>query len=180
MMRTVFAIFIAVALSAGAAQAQSVTNAFDGFSGNSDEPVNIEADRLEVRDKNQSAVFTGNVVVTQGKSRLETPSLTVFYTGGAMADTAASARSIRRLEARGGVVVTSEDQRASGDRGDFDVASNIVTMNGNVVLTQGENVIRGESLHVDLNTKQSRVDPGRAGGRVQGVFAPGKGASGKN
>jgi lipopolysaccharide export system protein LptA len=169
---------LALLCSAGVASAQNVTNAFDGFSNNSDEPVNIEADRLDVRDKDQAAVFTGGVVVTQGESRLETKELTVFYTGGATADSAASSRSIRQLEADGGVVVTSKDQKASGTRGVFNMAANTIVMTGNVIVSQGSNVIRGQRLFVDLTKQISRMETNAGSGRVQGVFLPNKGTPG--
>lgn len=174
-----FAIAPVLALAlAGPTAAQNVTNAFDGFSNKSDEPVNIEADRLDVRDKDQAAVFTGNVVVTQGESRLETKELTVFYTGGATAETPASSRSIRQLEADGGVLVTSKDQKASGSRGVFNMAANTIVMTGNVIVSQGPNVIRGERLFVDLTKQTSRVETGTGRGRVQGVFLPNKATPG--
>jgi lipopolysaccharide export system protein LptA len=168
----------ACVLGAGGASAQQATNAFDGFSSNSDEPVNIEADQLDVREKDQAAVFTGNVVVTQAESRLETKALTVFYTGGATAGAPATSRSIKRLEADGSVVVTSKDQKATGSKGVFDMASNTVVMTGGVVLSQGPNVIRGDRLFVDLTKQTSRIETGGSTGRVRGLFLPNKGTPG--
>lgn len=165
-------------LGAGQAWAQQATNAFDGFSGNSDEPVNIEADRLDVRDKDQAAVFTGQVVVTQGESKLETKALTVFYTGGAQAGAAATGRSIRRLEADGGVVVSSKDQKATGSTGVFDMAANTIVMAGGVTVSQGPNVIKGDRLFVDLTKQTSRIETGGNTGRVRGLFLPNKGTPG--
>lgn len=81
---------------------------------------------------------------------------------------------IRKLEASGGVIVTSKDQKATGDFGIFDMPTNTATLIGNVVVTQGPNVIRGEKLVVDLTTGLSRVEAGGKDGpaRVQGVFVP--------
>ncbi len=176
--KTLFGALAALLLAIATAQAQTVTNAFDGFSNNSDEPVDIEADRLDVRDKDQAAVFTGKVVVTQGDSRLETKALTVFYTGGATAQSPASSRSIRRLEADGGVVVTSKDQKATGASGVFDMAANTIVMTGGVMVSQGPNVIRGDRLFVDLTKQTSRMETGGGTGRVRGLFLPNKGAPG--
>lgn len=165
--------------SAGLALAQSDTNVFDGFSGKSKDPVKIEADRLEVRQKDEAAVFTGNVVVVQGESTLRTRQLTIYYVDkpaptepGSVA-LATSGRDIRRLEAEGDVVVTSKDQRATGDRGNFDMAKNTVVLTGNVVVSQGGNVVKGDRLVADLTTQRSRLESDRAGGRVQGLFIPG-------
>jgi lipopolysaccharide export system protein LptA len=167
---------LALALPAPALAQKAVTSAFEGFSGRSDQPVKIEADRLEVRETDQAAVFSGNVLVAQGDSSLSTRKLTVFYesdgpgTAQATGDVQ-SARNIRRLEAEGAVVVRSKDQRATGDRGVFDMPSNTVTVTGNVVLSQGPNVLKGDRLVVDLTTQQSRIESSGSG-RVQGVFGP--------
>src|SRR4029079_8226481 len=83
-------------------------------------------------------------------------------------------QKIKRLEARGGVVVTQKEQTATGDLGVFDMKTNTVTLTGNVMMTQGQNVLRGERLVVDLTSGVSRVESGKNGqGRVQGLFVPG-------
>lgn len=84
-------------------------------------------------------------------------------------------QNIKKLEAHGGVVVTQKDQIATGDQGIFDVKSNTVTLIGNVTMTQGQNVLRGDKLIVDLTTSVSRVESGKNGGRVQGLLFPGSG-----
>jgi lipopolysaccharide export system protein LptA len=80
-------------------------------------------------------------------------------------------QSIRRLEARGGVIVTQKEQTATGSTGIFDMKSNTITINGNVVITQGQNVLRGETLVVDVATGHAKVEAGK--GRVSGMFSPG-------
>lgn len=190
-MRLTLAAFAVLALPAAALAQQpqggSVTSAFSGFSTKSDEPVNVEADNLEVRDNENAAVFSGNVILKQGGSTINTRKLTIYYyqkgqgpkaqarptqgeTSGGGAKPEAG-RDIRRMEAEGDVVVTQRNQRATGARGTFDVESNKVELSGGVVVTQDDNVIRGDRLKVDLTTQTSRVEGG--GGRVQGVFRPG-------
>jgi lipopolysaccharide export system protein LptA len=78
------------------------------------------------------------------------------------------ASSIKRLEARGNVVVTQKDQIVTGETAVFDTKTNLVTMLGGVVLTQGKNVLRGDRLLVDMTTGVSRVESDS--GRVQGLF----------
>jgi lipopolysaccharide export system protein LptA len=87
-------------------------------------------------------------------------------------------QSIKRLEARGSVVVTQKEQTATGDLGIFDMRTNTVTLTGNVVMTQGHNVLRGDKLVVDLTSGVSKVESSKNGaGRVQGLFLPsGKGS----
>jgi lipopolysaccharide export system protein LptA len=160
-------------------------NALQGFSQNRNQPVHIEAGTLEVRDKDKVATFSGNVKVTQGDTAMRCKSLTVFYEqNGKDADKSKSVavadpgpggqQRIKKLEARGGVVVTQKQQTATGDLGLFDMEGNTVTLTGNVVMTQGQNVLKGEKLVVDLTNGVSRVESGKNGqGRVQGLFQPG-------
>jgi len=159
-------------------------NALQGFSQNRDQPVHIEAATLEVRDKEKQATFSGNVRVIQGDIGLRCKSLVVFYDQGGETGTGSSMKAatpgpggqqkIKKLEARGSVVVTQKEQTATGDLGLFDMTTNTVTLSGNVVMTQGPNVLRGERLVVDLTSGVSRVESGKNGqGRVQGLFIPG-------
>jgi lipopolysaccharide export system protein LptA len=182
---------VVVVLAAGAALAQSavqgVPNAMQGFSQNRDQPIQIEAASLEMRDKKKEATFTGDVKVVQGDTTMKSKSLVVFYDGGGSATPApgtpakgakapikaaqpgpGGSSSIRRLEARGSVVVTQKDQVVTGETAVFDTKSNLVTMLGGVVLTQGKNVLRGDRLVVDMTTGTSRVESDT--GRVQGLF----------
>jgi lipopolysaccharide export system protein LptA len=176
---------LAPGVPAGAQPAggSSVPNALQGFSQNKGQPIHIESATLEVRDKEKIATFSGDVRVRQGDTNLRCKSLLVFYdqqndpnsiktspssTGGQ--------QQIRRLEARGGVVVTQKDQTATGETAIFDMPTNTVTLHGNVLVTQGQNVLRGDRLVVDLTSGVSRVEsgkPGQGGGRVQGLFLPG-------
>jgi lipopolysaccharide export system protein LptA len=158
-----------------------------GFSQNRDQPIQIEAASLEMRDKKKEATFAGNVKVVQGDTTMTSKSLVVFYdSNSSPAAPAANAKaaksapmqaatpgpggssSIRRLEAKGNVVVTQKDQVVTGETAVFDTKSNLVTMLGGVVLTQGKNVLRGDRLMVDMTTGVSRVESDS--GRVQGLF----------
>ncbi|MFG1296212.1 LptA/OstA family protein [Xanthobacter variabilis] len=154
------------------AQAQNVPNALQGFARNRDEPVRINADSLEVRDKDKVAVFSGNVVVVQGDTTLTSKDLQVYYDGSASPEDGAGFKQgqIRKLEAAGGVVVRTKDQTATGETGVFEMKSNTVTLTGKpVVLTQGPNVIRGQKLVVNLISGVSRFE----GGRVESLIVPG-------
>jgi lipopolysaccharide export system protein LptA len=156
-----------------------------GFSRNKGQPVKIDAAALEVRDKEKTATFSGNVQVVQGDTTLKTKTLVVHYEGESQGiDNTKTAKAatgigpsgeqrIKRLEARGDVVVTQNDQVATGELATFDMGTNMVTMSGNVVLTQGQNVLRGQRLVVDMSTGFSRIESGAGGsGRVQGLFVP--------
>ena len=163
---------------AAASAKQGVPNALQGFSQNKDKPVKIEAASLEVRDKDKVATFSGDVNVTQGDTNMRCKSLLVFYdqdsksSGGMKAAQPGPGgnSSIKRLEARGGVIVTQKDQTATGETGIFDMKTNTITLAGKVTVTQGQNVLRGDRLVVDMTTGAARVESG--GGRVEGLFVP--------
>lgn len=189
MLRHPFLIVAALLAIAGAplhAQpSKGPPNALQGFSQNRDQPVHIEAATLEVRDKDKLATFSGDVKVKQGDTGLRCKSLVVFYEGNdadgktlqAASPGPGGQQKIKRLEARGGVVVTHKEQTATGESGIFDMKTNTVTLNGNVVMTQGQNMLRGDRLVVDLTSGVSRVESGKNGqGRVQGLFQPGSGS----
>ena len=165
---------LATGLAAPAeAQQGNVPNALQGFAKNRDQPVRINANTLEVRDKDKIAVFSGNVVVVQGDTTMNTKDLYVYYDGsvGAPQEGAPMKQGqIRKLEAKGGVVVKTKEQTATGDSGIFIMADNTVTLLGKpVVLTQGPNVIRGQKLVVDLVSGVSKFE----GGRVESLIVPG-------
>ncbi len=152
------------------AQQQGVPNALQGFSQNRDQPVQIEAATLEVRDKTGVATFSGNVKVVQGDTTMRSKSLVVYYQNdgkqnGMKAATPGptGSQQISRLEALGGVIVTQKDQTATGDKGLFDMRTNTVTLSGNVTVSQGKNVMRGERLVVDLTSGVSRVESSKQG-----------------
>ncbi len=168
---------------AGSSASQGPPNALQGFSQNRDQPVHISSRSLEVQDKKKMATFQGDVHLTQGDTTLTCQTLIVYYdqsmSGGPGMVQAAPPRpgggqqQIRRLIARGDVVVNQKDQTATGHEGVFEMKTNTVTLQGNVVVTQGPNVVRGEKLTVDLTSGVSHVESGRGGGgRVEGLFVP--------
>src|SRR5579864_2580533 len=183
-------------LPTGDAKAQStvtgVPNAMQGFLQNRDQPIQIEAASLEMRDKKKEATFSGNVKVVQGDTTMTSKVLVVFYESSDQNQNAAPAppasakgaaksapiqsatpgpggsSSIKRLEAKGNVVVTQKDQVVTGETAVFDTKTNLVTMLGGVVLTQCKNVIKRDRLIVDMTTGVSRVESDS--GKVQGLL----------
>ena len=153
------------------ALAQGLADTFSGFSSNSSDPVEIEADTLDVDDNNKVAVFTGNVFVTQGEVTLRTEVLHVEYAGEQGASTQ---QQIRRLEARGKLVVNSKGDSLTGDWAIFEMAEELVTVGGNVVVSQDGNVLRGSKLIINLKTGQTHMEASAESGnsRVQGLFVP--------
>jgi lipopolysaccharide export system protein LptA len=122
----------------------------------SNAPVNYAADRIELQDKANRVVLSGNVDVTQGDLRLRAARSTVAYTN-------QGSLKIQRLDAVGNVVVTRGDESAKGDVGVYDFNRRIITMAGNVALRRGTDTLNGAHLVMDLNAGITSVD-GRAGG----------------
>jgi lipopolysaccharide export system protein LptA len=162
---------------ANQASAQASKSVFKGAAQKKGEPVKINAASLEVRDKDKTATFSGDVQVIQGDTELRCNSLVVFYEGdlskGAKSTDGQRNQQIRRMEARGNVLVIQKDQRATGDHGDFDMRNNTVTLTGNVVVMRGVDVLRGQRLLVNLTTGVSQVESG--GGRVEALINPNQG-----
>jgi lipopolysaccharide export system protein LptA len=155
----------------------------------SKQPVSIEADKLVYFDKEQKAVYTGNVVVVQGDSRMTCSGLTIYMERSAAPGDAApagdaakngtsgSSSHVKHLDAAGPVTVISKTQVATGDHGSYDKAQNKVWLIGNVTLSDSGNVTKGDKLTYDLTTGEATVDTGAAG-RVKGLFIPGSNGPG--
>jgi lipopolysaccharide export system protein LptA len=191
--RAVIVAGLALMLAAASAGAQPAPpapqsgGAMQGFQMNRDQPVRIESNSLEVRDKSKQATFIGKVKLTQGETVLQCDTLVIFYDDASTAPAPAKkgapaapvaqksggpgGQQIKRAEAKGNVLVTQKDQTAKGENGVFDVKSNSITLTGNVVVTQGTNVLRGDRMVVDLNTGVSRVESNKTQ-RVEGLFNP--------
>jgi lipopolysaccharide export system protein LptA len=167
-MRRTILLCIAMLATGGAAfaQPQQPISALKGHDANA--PVDVVADRIEVQDRADRAMFSGNVHVTQGELALDTARLTVAYasTGGIQ---------IQRLDASGGVQVKSPSETANGDFGVYDLNRKLITLVGNVRLNRGDSQILGSRLVIDLNSGRAVIDGGPAGvaqsgGRVTGHF----------
>lgn len=178
------ALVLALAMPAGAQEEDG--GRMTGIKLSSDEPINIESDRLEVFENEGRAVFTGNVNVVQGNTTMRSAEMTVFYEnegGGSEEPSSASAgpagsSDIERIEVEGGVYVKSENQVATGDAGTFDMDTEVLTLTGDeVVLSEGENVIVGCKLTVQMTTGRARLDgcaTAEGGtGRVKMLLQPG-------
>lgn len=169
-----FALTSLALLSAGTggdtAQAQALANH------NSAAPVDFDAGSIEVQDRADRVVLAGNVRVTQAGMTLTAARMTVAYSrqGGT---------EVNRLDATGGVVVTKGDERASGNVAIYDLDRRLITMVGNVQLTQRGNRLNGGRMVIDLSTGRATVDgrgaargpdgnpiQGGTGGRVTGTF----------
>ncbi|MGF1473979.1 MAG: LptA/OstA family protein [Geminicoccaceae bacterium] len=138
-------------------------------------PIEITADELEVRQAESLARFSGNVDAIQGEVTLHADTLDVFYgDGNDSAGSEGLTGDIRRIVAIGNVVMSSPRETATGRRGVYDVATSLVTMEGDVVLTRDENVIRGDRAEINLATGVSQMKSAAdgSGGRVRALIVP--------
>ena len=152
------AVVTILALSAGPAMAQS--GQATGLQLSSDLPVQIEGDRFEVLEEQSMAVFSGNVRVSQGPTVLRTGRLVIRYaTGGGTGSITSGSSRIEQLEASGGVNVQSEKQVATGERGVFDMRTEVLVLSGsNVTLSEDGNVATGCKLTVAMKTGRARLE----------------------
>ncbi len=134
---------------------------------NSNAPVNYAADRIELQDRQNRVVLSGNVDITQGDMRLRAERTTVAFTDDGNL-------KIQRIDASGGVTVNRGNEQARGNAAVYDFNARVITMAGNVALRRGGDTLNGSRLTIDLASGLSSVD-GRAGGRgpgrVSGSFA---------
>ncbi len=137
-------------------------------------PVDIDAGRAELSNKANHVVFTGAVKIKQGDLNLNAERVKIFY------QAKGDQQVATRMDASGGVRLTSPSETATGNMGVYDVERRLVTVTGGVILTQGQSVLRGERLAIDLDSGRSTIDgrggaetPAQAGqpsGRVTGHF----------
>jgi lipopolysaccharide export system protein LptA len=182
--RVILGAFVLLSLSGPGVLAQNAPSVapksaanvpFAGFGSNSREPVKINANQLEVVDKENRAVYSGDVVAVQGQTNLRCSVLTVFYTqaaGQAAPATANAQNSIKKIDCVGPVSVLTGTQSITSKHAIYEAASDKITMNGAVVISDGDNVQRGERVVYDVKTGIATVDAGGKG-RVQGIFVPG-------
>ncbi len=196
--------FAVLACWPGSAGAQAPSSGFaSAYSANADQPVDIAADQLEVDDKKKIAIFRGNVSATQGEVNLKSAEIWIAYkesakkpadpTGAKAAPASplgGDASAITRIDAKGDVLVTmtpskpgEQPQQTKSDWAIFDVEKQQITLGGNVVLAQGDNIMSGSTLVVDLTTGLTRFDNSVASGgtgRIKATFEPPpKGAANK-
>ena len=171
MRRSTFLIATAATLAsaagvAGVARAADPVSALKGH--DSSAPIDVTADRIEVQDRADRAIFAGNVKVRQAALALDTQRLTVSYSSG-------GGIQIRRLDAAGGVVVRSQSETARGNFGIYDLDKKLITLIGDVQLNRSASQVLGSRLVIDLDSGRAVIDGGapgvgHSGGRVTGHF----------
>ncbi len=185
---------VLVAMLPGLGLAQGATVPFGGMKHDATQPVEITSDRLELDQAAGSAVFTGTVKVGQGTLRLAADRVEVYYdnapsapageakaagkaAAGAATDAPAPAAvqtaasptgKVRRMVAIGNVTLANGAEAAEAQQATYEVAAGTIEMQGDVLLTQGQNALSSETLSIDLNKGTGQLE-----GRVKTIFVPG-------
>ncbi len=174
-----------------AAQKPARSDPFGNFGGNSKEPIRIDANKLEVFEKEQRAVYSGDVVAVRGTTITRATQMTIYYdnkkntaqpagavrTAEASANPAGQDGALKRIEFKGPVSVVNGTQTATSNELIYDAIGKKVILKGNAVVTDGPNVQRGELMTYDTEASTAIIT--NPGGRVQGVFTPGSEEQGK-
>ncbi len=155
----------------------SLVQSFSSFASQSDDPLNVTSNRLDIYDLKKSAIFRGNVEVKRGDNSIRSGYLKLDYvgnapiSGGSKRVENSQGTQIRRIIAKNKVLIaTPNNQNVTSDQAVFNVAANTVVISGNVVLTQGDNVLKGNKLVINLNTGKYDFETGKD--RVRAVFTP--------
>ena len=149
-----------LAVASGFAAAQGTNVSFGGLKADTRLPVEVTAENLSVNQADGSAVFTGDVLVKQGEMRLQAAEIRVEY--------GASSNVINRLHATGGVLLVNPTDAAEAAAAVYTIATGEVVMSGNVLMTQGQTAIKGQTLVINLKTGTGRMEGG-----VTTTFMPG-------
>ncbi len=154
------ALILSLLLVAGMAQAQQATIAFGDMEQDTTQPVEVTADQLSVNNADGTAVFSGNVAVTQGDMTLSATEVRVTY--------GATPGQIDALVASGGVTITNLADKASAAEAVYTIDTGVVVMTGDVQLAQGSSTMRGQKLTINLKDGTGIME-----GRVTTTFVPG-------
>lgn len=156
-------LFASASMSSAAAQA--TTSKMKGMQLSNNEPIQIESDKLEIKDAESKAMFTGNVKVVQGTTTLQAGKMVVFYKKGGGSISGGNAE-IDRIEVDQKVFLQSGTQQATADTGEFNMTAQTLVLKGKqVVLSEGKNVFSGCQLNVQMDTGEAQLEA--CGGRVQ-------------
>jgi len=143
------------------------------------QPINVSADRLEVREDGKTAVFSGHVEAVQGDMKLTASEIRVYYRPGGTSGPdgkggkdGSTSQFITRIDATGDVAIETPQESAKGDWAIYDVDQNILTLGGSIEITRGENKVEGQRLVLDMGSGRTQIESGDGTGRVKGTFSP--------
>lgn len=113
-----------------------------------EDPLTIEANRLDMKDARKLLVYTGNILVANGPSTLKSSDLTI-HLDGAAAGAGSTTDRVNRIEANGPVVINTQKEAYSGNRLQYDRQTNKIYLSGNVTIQQGDGLTKADNLEFD-------------------------------
>lgn len=171
-MKPIHAMILALAAAATPVWAQTAADpsGFGGLSRQANEQVNISADALKITEDENTALFTGNVVIVQGTMEMRAPRVLAVYGEGGPSD-------LENFTASGGRVdMVFDGQTAQGNEAFYDFSARTLTLTGDVVVVNASGTVESQRLVIDTRAGTSSFSGGTGtGGRVTGVFTPGGG-----
>ncbi len=153
----------------------------------SDQPIEISSDTLDVYQNEHKAIFSGNVIATQGTTNMRAAKMTVYYRNEEAKKAPkptgeAGAPGVSRIDAEGSVVFTTPTETAKGDKGVYNVVTDTIELMGSAVtLTRDKNILKGTYMTYNMKTGRSMLtssggqvtaSDGKKSGRVRGLFVP--------
>jgi lipopolysaccharide export system protein LptA len=154
--RTLLALLLPLAAAtAAAAQSNHDSNA----------PLDVASDHIELLDRANRVLLSGNVKIVQAEMTLSAARVTVSYTG----QIQQGSPEVSRLDAAGGVTVTRPEQSAQSQYAVYDLNRRVITMIGGVTLRQGPNTVNGGRLTINLDSGRATIDGSGVGGGVPGT-----------
>lgn len=145
---------------------QSDPAGFGGLADEADEEVNVTADDLAIDENASTALFTGNVVITQGSMELQAPQVLAEYGEGGPSD-------LENFTASGGVEMVFEGQTVDAEEAFYDFAQRVLTFTGSVVVVNETGTVNADRLVIDTRAGTSSFSSSGEGGRVTSTFTPG-------
>ena len=162
---SLFVLAAGLALVSAPAGAQQTTSRMKGMQLSNDQPIQIQSDKLEIRDQENKAEFSGNVKVVQGTTTLQAGKMVVYYAAGGQGSVASGDADIEKIDVSEKVYLKSGTQEATADTGTFNLVNETLLLKGEkVVLSEGKNVFVGCQLAVTMRTGEAKLDA--CGGRV--------------
>jgi lipopolysaccharide export system protein LptA len=153
------------------------------LSGSSNAPIDVTGDQLEAQPQQCLAIYRGNVEALQGTSRLRTDVLNLYAKADAAPHASATGGvstkcgALERMEAHGSVYYVTPSEVVKGDDAVYLADAKTITVTGDVVVSQGKNVVVGNRLVINTDTEHATMESNAKGagapGRVRSVLYPG-------
>jgi len=128
----------------------------------------VDADRFELVQEQQLAVFMGHVVAVRGAMEIRSDKITLWY-----AQNEEGKNSVKSAKAEGNVYLKTAENQGQADVVTFDVGSEVVVLKGNASMKSEQGVIKGEHIEYHITSQDTRVLKGDSEQQVHFIFGEG-------